>query len=75
MTYGHSLHFYWMLELGGPEVHETSPGILGMTTLIKRIISAKVIDENKSSKTVCNLILFVILTNCYPNCISFYSTS
>jgi hypothetical protein len=64
-----------MLEAGGPEGPRDVPWDTWLTTLIKRIISAKFIDENKSTKTVCNLILFVIVTNCYPNCISFYSTS
>jgi hypothetical protein len=65
-----SLQFYWMLESGGLG----GPWAVPWDTWgdkIKRIISAKVIDENKSTKTVCNLILFVFITNCYPNCISF----
>ncbi len=45
-----SLQFYWMLESGGPG----GPWAVPWDTWgdkIKRIISAKVIDENKSTKT------------------------
>jgi hypothetical protein len=67
-----SLQFYWMLEAGGPGRPWDVPWDTWGDKM-KRTISAKVIDENKSTKTV--FILFVIVTNCYPNCISFYSTS